>query len=60
MTTEPLRLGYSKISYTKDQYAFNGGVMSKELEVSLEKKVFLRRLQLFFNVFKRERKIISQ
>ena len=48
MTTELLKPGYSNISCTEDQCAFSGAVMSTELEVSTEKKVFLKRLQLFF------------
>ena len=50
MTTELLRPGYSNISYTEDQCAFSGAVMSTELEFQLKKKdkVFLKRLQLFF------------
>ena len=64
MTTELLRPGCSNISCTQDQCAFSGAVMSTELEVSIEKikdKVFLKRLQLFFQPFrKKERKIISQ
>ena len=57
MKTELLRPGYSNISCTEDQYAFSGAVMSIELEVSIEKKdeVFLKRLQLFFNLFVREK-----
>ena len=56
MTTELLRAGYSNISCTEDQCAFSGAVMSTELEVSIEKrdKVFLKRLQLFFNLCVRE------
>ena len=57
-----MRPGYSNISCTEDQCAFNGAVMSTEQEVSIEKKdkVFLKRLQLFFNLFLREQgKIIS-
>ena len=38
MTTELLTPGYSNISFTEDQCAFNGAVMSTELEVSIEKK----------------------
>ena len=56
--------GYSDISCTVDQCALSGAVMSTELEVSIERKkdkVFLKRLQLFFQPFcKRERKIMSQ
>ena len=62
MTTELLRPGYSNISGKEDQCAFSGGVMSTEVEVSIEKKdkVFLKRLKLFFKPFcKSVRKIIS-
>ena len=58
MTTKLLRPGYLRpISCTEDQCAFSGVVMSTELEVSIEKKryVFLKRLQLFFNLFEREK-----
>ena len=57
MMTELLRPGYLNISYTEDQCAFSGAVMSTELEVSIEKKekVFLKRVQLFFNLFVREK-----
>ena len=48
--TQLLRPGYSNISWTEDQCAFGGAVMSTELEVSVKKKhkAFLKRLQLFF------------
>ena len=56
MKTELLRPGYSNISSTEDQYAFSGAVMSTTLEVSTEKKiVFLKSLQLCFNLFVREK-----
>ena len=57
MTTELLRPGYLNISCTEDQCAFSGAVISAELEVSIEKKdlVFLKRLQLFFKLFVREK-----
>ena len=51
MATELLRPGYSSISCTEDQCAFSGAVMSTELEVSIEK----RDLQLFFNLFIKEK-----
>ena len=46
-----------------DQCAFSSALMSTELEVPIEKKkgkAFLKRLQLFFYLFKRVGKIISQ
>ena len=57
MMTELLRPGYSNISCTEDQCAFRSAVMFTELEVSIEKRdnVFLKRLQLFFNLFVREK-----
>ena len=57
MTTEVLRHGYSNISCTKDRYAFSGAVMPTDLEVSIQKKdkVLLKRLELFFNSFVREK-----
>ena len=43
MTTELLRPGYLNISYTEDQCAFGGAVMSTELEVLIDKlKLFWR------------------
>ena len=60
MTTELLRPGYSNISCTEGQCAFSGAVMSSELEVSIEKidevLAFFKRLQLFFNIFVREKR----
>ena len=53
MTTELLRPGNSNISCIEDQCAFSGALMFNELEVLIEKKVFLKRLQLFFNLLVR-------
>ena len=56
--TELLKPGYLNISCTEDQCAFSGVVRSTELEVSAEKnkdKVLLKRLQLFFDLFVREK-----
>ena len=57
MTTKLQRTGYSNISGTEDRRAFSGVLMSTELQVSIEKKdkVFLKRLQVFFNLFVREK-----
>ena len=55
MTTELLRPSYSNISCTEDECAICGEVMSTELEVSIAKKAFFTRLQLFFSLFVREK-----
>ena len=59
MTTELLRSGYSSISCTEDRCTFIGAVMPTELQVLIlrkKDKMFLKKLQLFFNLFVGEKR----